>query len=660
MRTWFTIFILLISFPLTIFSSSSYCNDFVNRMIQRTQNKAMKSLSEQEKAFHYFTANKTNTDFGKREECMKIPSMKYFVAIADTRKGMERKLQQGHGVCLPVECDNSETIKDQDFLKNLFNYKKWAMTKNIQMYLYDPLKTKSPRDFAFYLAAFLFSLIIVLSVVSTYKIYKAKKNANKLTLDKDNTKETQIHWMYKSFDMKEHALSLYQTAKEQKLNENIAIFNFLRVITSFWVIYYHTQYNYSLTSSNFGGWWTGFRNSKYLYNLWVAGDLSVEYFFVMTGFLSAYTLVPKLSREKFGIGSYFTILKHRFLRFWPVLMFAFLFWWKIVPQLFSGPLWYLFEYKVGYCDKLWWSKVFLVENITNYYTYKDAGQYCMIHTWYIPTEFQIYFVAVLALAIFAKYRKIGYTVMAVLIIQSLYMGTINIINYKFIYPTNNSNGFWHYFRMTPYTRWYSLFIGVVWGLLYYEYTKLQKKNIFYVFEKVPIISYLSIILGLALNFLVLFLPMWPAGISQVKKVWYSLRVLLISIAITMIFMPLASNRSFYIKKFLNLRIFQIMGKISFMTYLFADCWIYVLAYINPSPLGGFTNLGMLMFTFKVFLVSQPVAILAHLMIEKPLLSVETYLTKPKNNTKPKMLPSQPMQDNSEETIELVVNTRKLK
>jgi len=637
------------------------CEGFIERMTERSLNKDYSNLDQQEQAFKENTGIfKGATLTAKINACDELSNMKSFTAVSDIRYGSARRIQNGHTVCLPIECDNEDLVIDQALLTKLYKLKRWSLTADQKLRLYDPKKSMAPKTASYYLACFLFLSLIASVTVSTYFAYQSNKITKELPLkDAAAAKaKAKLCWIYESFDMKKNIVSLYQTAGDQKLNENLAIFGFLRVITSWWVIYYHSQYTLSLTSESFGKFWGDFSKSKFLNNLWNGGDLSVEYFFVMTGFLSAYTLIPKLAKSKFTFGCYLTIIKHRLLRIWPALILGLLFWWQIVPRMFSGPLWFHYEYKVSICDSLWWSKALLIENITNYYTYKEAGNYCMIITWYIPTEFQIYLVAVLAVALYTRYRRVGIAVIFALIFQSFFMGAANLINHRIVYPTLNDNGLWHYFRMTPFTRWYTLFIGVIWGIWYYEYTKLQKKNIFYVFEKKAIVSYLSIILGVALNIFVLNYPVAKEFSRTFRMVWFPLRVLLISISMTMIFMPLASNRQFYLKKFFNLRIFQVMGKYSYMTYLFADSLIYVFSLLDYETRPAFSGFGILFFSTKVFLVGQVIAIIAHLLIEKPILSLEGFLLRSKAAAEaqaPKRSP-QPIQDDQEDLDKLIKNS----
>jgi len=619
--------LIFICFPLLILSS--YCEAFIDKVQQRIKNGDNRNLSKEEEAFVLLSSyGKDMPYFGNKKTCDKLPYMKYFTAVSHFQPPGYKTTQQGHGVCLPKQCNTSFNINNQRLIQKLFKLKNWSLAKDAKLSLYDATKSMHPKTKVYSLACFLFVSLVVLTVGSTVisYLFRNKKNIIQLPLKSGiiavENKISKICCLYESFDLRRNLRSLYQTAKDQKLNENIAIFNFLRVVTSLWVIYYHSYFIFSMTTKDYNKTWLDFKADRSLSAFWFAADMSVEYFFVMTGFFSAYTLVPKLSKARLTLCSYFNIIKHRFIRVWPALMLGFLFWWQIMPRMFTGPMWFVYEYKVSYCNDLWWSKFLMIENITNYYTYDEVGNYCMVITWYIPTEFQIYLVAILALALYSRNRKAGYALILALIFQSLFMGISNLINQRIFYPTKNDNGLWHYFRMTPFTRWYTLFIGVIWGLLYYEYTKLQKKNIFHIFETKPLVSYFSMISGLALTFFVIFHKVTPYSL-KFRMAWYPLRVLLISLGMTMIFMPLASNRQFYLKSFLNLRIFQIMGKYSYMTYLFADSFVYVMALINPVTLPGYSGYELVKFTFKVFLVSQPVAIAAHLMIEKPLMNLES-------------------------------------
>jgi len=100
----------------------------------------------------------------------------------------------------------------------------------------------------------------------TTKLYLQKKKASKAQPPQVPTSD-KPHWFYKSFDLKTNIMGLYKTAKEQKLNENIAIFNFLRTVTSIWVVYFHDVHPYALGSINSDSHWKKFQQDKTLNTL---------------------------------------------------------------------------------------------------------------------------------------------------------------------------------------------------------------------------------------------------------------------------------------------------------------------------------------------------------------------------------------------------------
>ena len=71
------------------------------------------------------------------------------------------------------------------------------------------------------------------------------------------------------------------------------------------------------------------------------GFLSVDTFFLMSGFLVSCVLLPKL--DTMPPGRYLWIAKaylHRYLRLTPTLAFVMLMAWKIFPLFGDGPTWW--------------------------------------------------------------------------------------------------------------------------------------------------------------------------------------------------------------------------------------------------------------------------------------------------------------------------------
>lgn len=123
------------------------------------------------------------------------------------------------------------------------------------------------------------------------------------------------------------------------------------------------------------------------------GFYSVDTFFYLGGFFSAYVLVQKLKDKKLTFKLYFQLIIYRALRILPAYIGLMLVLWKFLNFLGDGPLFGYIDKQAKGCDEAFWPTITLV---WNFFDLKEA---CAGWGWYLANDFEMFFTAPLIIYI---------------------------------------------------------------------------------------------------------------------------------------------------------------------------------------------------------------------------------------------------------------------
>lgn len=123
----------------------------------------------------------------------------------------------------------------------------------------------------------------------------------------------------------------------------------------------------------------------------------VDVFFLLGGFLVGMLFLKVYMRRPSGI-LFAKALAQRILRFWPVLILTTLLYWKIMPLLGHGPLYFILGDSVKPCEKTYWSDLLFFTN------FRDVA-YCTGWTWYINVDMQLFLLSLLLMAVYVRQWK---------------------------------------------------------------------------------------------------------------------------------------------------------------------------------------------------------------------------------------------------------------
>ncbi|XP_054163306.1 nose resistant to fluoxetine protein 6-like [Oppia nitens] len=222
------------------------------------------------------------------------------------------------------------------------------------------------------------------------------------------------------------------TASPSKSSRHMSAIHGIRVLTIVW-----TTINHNYT---FGGFYKiqWIYNSliqvrkipesllfQLVFNAWAL----VETFFFISGLLAIYIMLPMLEKRR-GKVNIIVLVLHRLIRVIPSIcgIMAINFLWPIVT---TGPI--LIDdstdvYLSQSCRNNWWHNILL---INNWFAPDDI---CLINTWYLSADFQLFLCAILIIYAFYWNVRLGLILNGVVLVISI-MGSAFTTYYYHLYPT---------------------------------------------------------------------------------------------------------------------------------------------------------------------------------------------------------------------------------
>lgn len=252
---------------------------------------------------------------------------------------------------------------------------------------------------------------------------------------------------------------------------NLGCLNGIRVMSTFWVVMGHSLLNFISGPNRF----LVLEDSvKWSFQTLENATISVDTFFLISGFLVAYLLLKELDRNKgrFNIALFYL---HRYLRLTPVYAIILGFVATLLVYIGSGPAWSSVVQESEQCRQHWWNNLLYINNLVD----EDA---CMGVTWYLANDMQFYLIS--PLLIYPLWRWGMYGVIWVAMIGLASFGiTINVFVTKHYNPTvfalrqdpDFGVGFMKDYYTTPWCRIPPYLVGILLGYILHTTKKSQFK-----------------------------------------------------------------------------------------------------------------------------------------------------------------------------------------
>ncbi|KAH9642833.1 hypothetical protein HF086_008464 [Spodoptera exigua] len=154
----------------------------------------------------------------------------------------------------------------------------------------------------------------------------------------------------------------------------------IRALAMMWVVLGHSF----SSESNWANPLDGFMWTTSWQSLWViSATVTVDTFFMLSGFLVVYTTVGKLNANQL-LKNIHLFWLNRLLRMFPLLAAIALLEASYLNRWTDGPIWNVVEGHVHRCRTSWWSTLLHVQN------YMNPTNTCVGQTWYLAIDVQLH------------------------------------------------------------------------------------------------------------------------------------------------------------------------------------------------------------------------------------------------------------------------------
>lgn len=380
----------------------------------------------------------------------------------------------------------------------------------------------------------------------------------------------------------------------------------IRAIAVLWVIFFHSWLFQYLDFKDVGE-----SIFNYPYLIWITkGDLGVDLFFVISGFLIGTILFKELRRT--GKLNFKNFYLRRFLRLLPVYIFAMI----LGLYFIEGDSW-----------KSAWSNLLYINNYVN-------GSY-MGWTWSLAIEEQFYIIIPFLIAfVIPKFKnKIPvFLFLALLCIGMTYYYSVEIFGFKVPFDSEFlddkwKDWFWGYYMLT-HLRYGGLLSGVI-GAYLNVYHQESIKNFFnkkryistiiFVLSMIVFVAISSISLGQWTNLSSSIFDGYNNNIPSFYEVVH--REIFSYAVVFIIFSCLYSNSKIVkpVNSFLSSKVFYPLAQISYSAYLFHEMFMFwFFPKFNLYAKGFLSNLEIVMANSIISLVIIIFAsTLMYLFVEQP-------------------------------------------
>lgn len=428
------------------------------------------------------------------------------------------------------------------------------------------------------------------------------------------------------------------TSESEESEKELKFINFIRVSLCFYIILLHSLI-FVLDTPVRGVEYFLEKAKGFWMQLIVNATFIVDAFFTLTGFFLAYIGLKKLPPKfnKFSpfnnLTFFFHMVVYRILRIWPLLISCFFFFWKIFYLFGSGPVFgHIMSRELGSC-KYQWPWISLLINNWTFGHYEKEAPLCFGWYWYIANDFQM---TIIGFIFIILYRKKFILFLSVIIgVSLLFLGLefrsiyYNHYGMNFLNQGTILSNFVDYYILL-YNRSPPFFIGLIFGIMYYEYKINKKFEIFDELKENKIFAITLYVLGWIMMLSMIFLTYFSYDTQVNYYLAFAYNFLsrkIFSLGMILSILALAKGNLFLfhsIRNLLSMKIFAFLARLTFSLYVIHPSLIKFIFY--TSNYSKHMDLIMI-FTFgcSFILLTITFSIIFHILFEMPFAGMKKLL-----------------------------------
>ncbi|XP_046748815.1 uncharacterized protein LOC124412737 [Diprion similis] len=192
---------------------------------------------------------------------------------------------------------------------------------------------------------------------------------------------------------------------------------------------------------------------------------NVDTFLFVSGLLRAYNLTKELEQ---GRANYLKSGLQRYLRLTPSYLVVIIFYVSYFDRLDVGPTWNIYVGRnVEACRRYWWHNLLYINN------YVPGNDKCLLQSWYLSADMQLYLVAPLLVYSLWKWKLVGKILSTIAVTVSIvlpFLTTwINEFPGTYMFTVRNSvlNSYAHDLYMATHDRMSPYLVGILLGHLFH-------------------------------------------------------------------------------------------------------------------------------------------------------------------------------------------------
>ncbi|CAI2360959.1 unnamed protein product [Moneuplotes crassus] len=551
------------------------------------------------------------------------------------------------GTCVPASCDRQDLQILADGMSSLIHQIGMppSVVGDVHIPSKDPITVSGWQIVGFIVFGFI-AILLILGLLVEYTPLMGQVPLTNESLSE--TKKDKMLVASKSllgrsllaFSPSRNLKKMFYTP--QRGDDYLTVLNGIRVISLYFVVLGHTN-----TLMMMGGI-TNLLSAQSLMNSWwiiliCIGFYSVDVFFFISAFLATYLMTSKFHGKRFF--NIPMVYLHRLIRVLPTILLLFVMYFTFLPFIGSGPIWKpSIENDINNCKLSWWPNVIF---ISSWYTRAQ----CFGHLWYLSNDMTFFLFVPLVVLAYLNSKLIGYSFVIFLNIFGIVLPfifshirghTITMLKDQDVDSNIELN-------QHPYNRSASYSVGLLFGLLYFEWAKSKTDptyqhsigtKFYNLFSNSSILCVLSFVLSsCAILFFIMFpavelLHPGPRRISQIPSDFFNaFHRSIFSTALGLFLAPLFVGKLSLIKDIFGGKLWAPWAKVSFVSYLIH---IHVMAFFYLQSKGSlyFDGPSQIFYSLATLLIVLLVSVPVALIIESPVLQLERLVLFP-----PKQSPS---------------------
>lgn len=444
--------ILILLLALSLFTASTMAVDCAGA--------ALAALSSEKAGGMIMGTGKALNDLGDYDLCKTTEGLKYGAFSLFVVGGLGKMFI---GACLPVECHADEL----DIISQAIVKASDGLIGSAYFYFAEETTPKMTGWRVFGIIFFtLLAAVCVFGVVVEYTGIFDKYRPDPENPPKDVVEhKTVLGKAFVAFSPARNMRKLFYSPFNDK--DNLKVLNGVRVLSMLYVVLGHAYFNVLIMPTS-NTYWIPQIVQPLWFQVIPGGFFAVDVFFYLSGFLGAYLMINKFYGKKSM--NFAMIYFHRFYRLAPTVFLLIMFAMTFVTLMGDGPVWsQISDYWIAECPQYWWSYVLFINSI-----HPGNTAACVGWLWYLSHDMIFFITLPFQVFLYIRKRWLGYSFSYFLLIANLVLVMSLTIYHKIAVSILVDPNYGEYIYFKPWSRLGAYQVGVITGMMYYEYIKGDK------------------------------------------------------------------------------------------------------------------------------------------------------------------------------------------